>query len=71
MIKDANLLREFEAEFQILHPLTFEKKHAILDALYEQAVLLGHFTSKDRLAGLEEEIELAKSLNAHVSSPPR
>ncbi len=42
----------------------FEKKFAILDGLYREAVLLGVFPLKDPLEGLEVDIKLARALNS-------
>lgn len=71
MQKDPEAFEEFEREFVKQHPLTLEQKYALLDAMYDLAVQFGHFTENNILDGIEQDIALAKALNANVSEGPR
>ncbi len=67
MIINAKIVKNFEKNFLIKEDIPVQKKLEILSALYEQAKLLGHFTEKDILDGIENDIELARKLNVNVS----
>ena len=51
--------------------LTLDQKYAILDGLYREALLLGHFTKEDILLGIEDDIRLAALLHLNVRITPR
>ena len=53
------------------HPLTIEQKAAIVDGLYEEARLLGHFSPRAVDRNLEVEIKMARILNANVPATSR
>lgn len=53
-------------EYEKTHPLTLEQKYRLLNALYLQARSFGHFTGEEALAGLEIDIQVAKTLNAKL-----
>jgi len=63
MIKNAHKLRAFEADRARAEKPDFERNLRILDALYEEAVMLGALPPKDPLEGIEIKIKLAKAVN--------
>ena len=70
MITNPEELEKFEADYLRRENLTLEQRFAILDGLYEMARLFGHFSVEGVLDGIEDDIELAKSLNTNVPIPP-
>jgi hypothetical protein len=64
MVKNAEELQAFEDELARSEHPTLEQKFRILDAMYEQAVLLGALPEKDPLTGIDDCIRLAKALNS-------
>jgi hypothetical protein len=71
MVKDAEYVVRQKRKWLMEHPLSLEEKFAILNALYEEARLLGHFTQHDLPLGLENVVRLAARLSANVSDPSR
>jgi len=71
MITNHKEIEKFEKEFSMKQPLTLSQKFTLLNSLYNQARLLGHFTDKDLLDGLEDDIELARKLNLNVPNTSR
>lgn len=71
MITNASKYTSAKARALAEEPLGLEDKYKILEALYQEARQLGHFTDDDVLVGLDDDIRLAAALNAHVSEPPR
>ena len=71
MINDAEYVDRQKQTWLMGHPLSLEEKFAILNALYEEARLFGHFRQDDLLLGLDDDVRLAAMLNANVSDPPR
>jgi hypothetical protein len=71
MMTNGSLYDASKARALAEEPLTLEEKYRILDALYQEARLLGHFTERDILDGIEDVIRLAAALNANVSKPSR
>ncbi len=71
MVKNAEYVDRQKQNWLMGHPLSLEEKFAILNALYEEARLFGHFSQHDLQLGLEDDVRLAAQLNANVSSPPR
>jgi hypothetical protein len=57
--------RRFEEEELCREHLSLDQKYRIIDALYEEAVFLEAFRSKDPLEGLDVDIRVARVLN-HV-----
>lgn len=51
--------------------LPIEQRLKIVDALYEEAQILGHFGAHDLLLGLEDVVRLAAFLKKNVSTPSR
>lgn len=64
MIKNTKLLKEFEKKYAQLSPPNFLKNIAIVEALLEEARLLGSWPPKDPMAGIETDIRIAKILNS-------
>jgi hypothetical protein len=63
MIKDRAKLEEFERQALAAEDLSYAEALAIFEALRQEAVLLGAFTSENVLDGLEINIRLAKAIN--------
>ena len=71
MVTNYHLVEQYEREFAKQHPQSIEEKFAKLDALYEEAKMLGHFSGNNLLENVDETIALAKILNTNVSSGTR
>jgi hypothetical protein len=71
MVKDAEYFDGQKRAWLAERQLTLEERFRILNALYEEARLFGHFDKDDLLLGLEDDVRLAAMLNANVSNPPR
>jgi hypothetical protein len=63
MVKNSKKLRAFEAARTRAEHLDLDEKYRILDALYEEARMLGVLPPKDPLEGIEDKIRLARALN--------
>jgi hypothetical protein len=63
MIKNAQKLQAFEAARTRAEKVDVEQNLRILDALYEEAVMLGAIPPKDPLEGIEVKIRIAKAVN--------
>ncbi len=68
MVRDWRAFEEFEAELESREPVNIEQNFRILDALYEEARLLGIFPLKDPLDAIDVDIEVARVVNL-VRSP--
>ena len=71
MVADAAMSLVKKRKWPMEHPLSLEEKFVVLNALYEEARLFGHFSQDDLLLGLEEDVRLAAKLNANISNPSR
>ncbi len=71
MIKNSSYYASFKRRALAEESLTLDQKYRILEALYEEARLLGRFGNDDLLLGIQDDIRLAAALNANVSNPPR
>ncbi len=56
-------MEEFERQELADEDLSYAEALAIFEALRQEAVLLGAFTSENVLDGLETDIRLAKAIN--------
>jgi hypothetical protein len=63
MVKNAKKLQAFEAERIRAEKVDVEQNLRILDALYEEALMLGALPPKDPLEGIEVKIRVAKAVN--------
>jgi len=63
MVKNAKKLQAFEAERIRAEKVDVEQNLRILDALYEEALMLGALPPKDPLDGIEVKIRVAKAVN--------
>ncbi len=54
-------------EYDRTHPLTFEQKLHLMESMYELARRFGYFTRERILEGIEDDIEIARILNANGS----
>lgn len=63
MVKNIKKLRAFEAARIKAEKVDVEQNFRILDALYEEARMLGAFPPKDPLEGIEVKIRIAQAVN--------
>ena len=63
MIRNKELLEEFEKQLLIAEPPGLTKNLEIYEALWQMAVELGIFPLKDPFDGVEDDILLAKRLH--------
>jgi hypothetical protein len=63
MVKNTLKLQAFEAERIRSEKVDVEQNLRILDALYEEALMLGALPLKDPLEGIEVKIRVAKAVN--------
>ncbi len=63
MVKNTLKLQAFEAERIRAEKVDVEQNLRILDALYEEALMLGALPPKDPLDGIEVKIRVAKAVN--------
>lgn len=63
MIQNADYWREWEYANVLSRPLNFTESLRLLDAMYEEARLLGQFSAVDPLAGLETKLRMARVVN--------
>jgi hypothetical protein len=63
MVKNTLKLQAFEAERIRAEKVDVEQNLRILDALYEEALMLGALPLKDPLEGIEVKIRVAKAVN--------
>ncbi|OGD11478.1 MAG: hypothetical protein A2W20_09385 [Candidatus Aminicenantes bacterium RBG_16_66_30] len=63
MVKNAKKLQAFEAARIRAEKVDVEQNLKILDALYEEAVMLGALPPKDPLEGIEVKIRIARAVN--------
>jgi hypothetical protein len=71
MIKNHDEVRRMEEQFLREENLSVEQRFAILEGLYRLAKRFGHFKQEDIMEGIENDIWLAKAMNADVRVPPR
>ncbi len=63
-------VEKIEREFDRTHPLTLEQKFEIMESMHQLAIQFGHYTKERILEGIENDIELARNLNACTASHP-
>ncbi len=63
MVKNAHLVHAFEREQIRRTPVDYQVNLRILEALYEEARLVGAWPPDDPLAGIEVDLRLARALN--------
>ncbi|MBI4468180.1 MAG: hypothetical protein HY650_02550 [Acidobacteria bacterium] len=66
MIKDADLLNEFEKSQIRGEPPDFRQNLIIYEALFREATAMGIFPLKDPLDGIDVDIRLARVLNVRI-----
>ena len=64
MVKNGDLLGEFEKQWQSSHPVDYQKNRKIFDSLWQEAIHLGIIPFQKPLEGIETDIELARILNS-------
>jgi len=69
MVKNTLKLQAFEAERIRAEKVDVEQNLRILDALYEEALMLGALPPKDPLEGIEVKIRMAHMLNGIRCTP--
>jgi len=63
MVKNPEKLRAFEAERIRTEKVDIERNFRIVDALYDEARMLGVLPPKDPLEGIEVKIRIARMVN--------
>lgn len=63
MVKNAQMLEQFELEQVRRSPPDHARNRRIVEALYQEAVHLGVLPRPDPLEGIEHVIELARAIN--------
>jgi hypothetical protein len=71
MITNPSYLDELLASHQRKEDLSFERKIALLEGMFQLAQGLGHFTPDRALEGIEHDIHLAASIHSFVRTTPR
>lgn len=69
MIKNVQKLQAFEAARTRAEKVDVEQNLRILDALYEEAVMLGAIPPKDPLEGIEHKVRFALAINGIKKTP--
>jgi hypothetical protein len=64
MVKNAQVLEQFELELVRSSPPDFNANLRIVEALYQEARNLGVLPRPDPLEGIEHIIELARAINS-------
>ncbi len=64
MIKNAEKLQKFEDELTRKGNIDITQNFRLVEAMYEEAVLLGVFPLKNPLDGIEVDIKIAKVINS-------
>ncbi len=68
MVKNPEKLRAFEDERIKTEKVDVERNFRIVDALYDEARMLGVLPPKDPLEGIEVKIRIARAVN-YVQRP--
>jgi hypothetical protein len=68
MITNAGLVQAFERELSRRTPVDYQANLRIIEALYQEARLLGAWPPADPLAGIEVDLRLARALNVRRTS---
>ncbi|MBE3111720.1 MAG: hypothetical protein IMZ46_14640 [Acidobacteria bacterium] len=68
MVKNPEKLRAFEDERIRTEKVDVERNFRIVDALYDEARMLGVLPPKDPLEGIEVKIRIARAVN-YVQRP--
>ena len=63
MIKNTEILQQFETEFIKNNRLSYSQSLKIFEAMWQEAVSLGILPTKDLLEGIEVNIRIAGILN--------
>lgn len=66
MIKNPGEVERAKRKHEREHPLTLERKYAILNAMYEEAKQLNRITSKNAKERMRHKLAIARILNAGV-----
>lgn len=69
MIKNRDELQKFENELARKENVDVLKNFRLIDAMYEEAVILNAFPMRDALSGIEIDIKIAKVINSVSKSP--
>ncbi len=64
MVKNAQMVEQFELEQVRRSPPNYQDNLRIVEALYQEAVHLGVMPRPDPLEGIEHKIQLARALNS-------
>jgi len=68
LIKNPDILEDFEKERMKKEKLTFEEALKLFEAMWEEGIHLGVLPPKDPLEGIEVDIRMARILNCLKNS---
>lgn len=68
MIKNSDILEEFERELIKKGKFSFGRSLAIFEAMWKEGVSLGVLPPKDPLEGIEVDIKIARIINCLKNS---
>jgi len=68
LIKNPDILEDFEKERIKKEKLTFKKALKLFEAMWEEGIHLGVLPPKDPLEGIEVDIKIARILNCLKNS---
>ena len=66
MIRNPREVERAKRTHERKHPLTQKQKYAILNAMYDEAKLLGRFKSRSADGRMKHKLAIARILNAGV-----
>jgi hypothetical protein len=66
VILNPALVQAFERDLIRRTPVSYSRNTAIVEALRQEATLLGAWPPADPLGGIETDVRLARALNVHT-----
>ena len=69
MVKNAESVRNLELELLRKSRADYSSNIRLVEALYNEAVLMGAFPPRDKLSGLEVDLEIARVINSVSKTP--
>jgi hypothetical protein len=69
LVKNAEAVRNLELELVRKSRVDYSRNIRLVEALYEEAVLLGAFPLRDRISGLDVDLEIARVINSVSKTP--
>jgi hypothetical protein len=69
LVKNAESVRNLELELLRKSRADYSSNIRLVEALYNEAVLMGAFPPRDKLSGLEVDLEIARVINSVSKTP--